>query len=353
MVMLLKSCGIFVSGIGLSTLVACGGGGDASPSNVAFDTKSLEASKSAIALVSSLFSISPTTLTFEGAFKSPSTSYSSVQCPGAGNSLVSTNNPDGMPSMPRGDLATPDSVTLDNLECVLSDTLDSRSALKSKVSGKTTTTLTELSDFKGNPSENYSFKMETNSSQTETFFKFVTDKSLEVPFTGSHVVSFNATTSVSHSAVVDPEDGVEEAKDTEVSVATISTSGQLNGTDIAGKGSVDSRCVRASDGSAICERFNVTWSGSLAAIANNELKDDAVIARSNINISSTVTQPLIFNSLGIPVAGEISISAGSDKITVVFSQDGRAPRLMITTNGKLGGMVNFSDLDAASKKFRF
>jgi hypothetical protein len=352
--MILKCFGMFAGGVSLATLVACGGGGgEASSSNAAFDTKSLEASKSAVALVSSMLSIAATSFTFENAFKSPSNSYNSVKCPGAGNTVVVIHNQDGVPNVPGSAQLAPDSVTLNNLECTLSDTLDTRSALKSRISGKTTTTLIELSDYKGNPLENFSYKMETTSSQTETFFKFVTDKPVEVPVGGSHLVTFNSSTSVSHSVVVDPEDGVEDTQDTEVSLSSVTTVGQLNGTSIAGKGSVDSRCVRASDRSATCERFSVTWLGDLATLANTESKENVVVLASKINVSSMVTQALTLNAQGIPVAGELSISVGSDKITVVFSQDGRAPRLTVTTNGKLGGTVNFSDLETASKKFRY
>jgi hypothetical protein len=350
MMALIRNGRSFVASMGLLTLVACGGGGGSAPDGVGPDGE--ETKKSAVALVSSLLNTSPTTLTFENAFKSVSLSYTSVRCPGAGNTFIVVDNLDGIPNIPENNSGVPDSVTLNNLECVLSDTLDSRSALKSKLSGKTTTTLTELKDYIGNDPKNYSYKMESTSNQTETFFKFVTAKPSEASFTGSHQTSFTSTTSVSRKTTVDEED-IEESEDAEISVATVSTVGQLNGNSIAANARIDSNCVRASDRLAKCDKYNVSWTGNYAWIGDNNAKDNAFVTTSTTTISSTVTKLLTLNSNSIPIAGELTIVFGGEKITALFSQDGNVPKVIITSNGKAGAAITFSELESAAKKFRY
>jgi hypothetical protein len=337
-----------------ASLVACGGGSDTQPvaTGVDLDLASKENSSNALNLISRLLALNPNAQTLISAINSESKSFSSAKCPGSGNTLIIVSNPDGNLSVGVNPDGTPsyDSFEVKNIECVLSDTLDSRSPLKSMVSGSTVTLLTEISGYTGEAGVNYSVGMKTNSSQSETFSKFVTPLPFEVSVSGGVETKFTSQTSITH-AIIDPE-YPEEALVTETSKTLISSIGQLNGSAISGRGTLESQCVRSPDGSALCDKFDIAWSGTYANVTATDKQTEALVSTGSLNLIVRVKTPLRLNEAGTPIEGELSISQGSNKIIATFSKDGVVPKVTITTGAK-ASVLNFSDLEELSKKFRF
>jgi hypothetical protein len=335
------------------TLAACGGGeGSSAASNFELDLNSKEGSSALLAIVSGVFSLTPTSLTFANAFQSYSKSSSSINCPGAGNTFSIVINPDGIPNVLErlGETPLYDSFEVKNDACVLSDVLDDRSDLKSRISGSTLTLLTDIVGYQVNSIEPYSFVMKTTSKQTENLFSFKTSQPLLVPFSGKLDVSFTSVTSVTHETP-DPESPI-ETLDTEISKTSLSTAGDLGGVVISGQGNVDSHCIRSFDGSAVCKKFDVTWLGNVGIVNSNKALDAAEVTTASINLNVRVTSPITLNRAGAPIEGDLSVTQGGSNATAVFSQDGIVPK--VTINSKAGSVTfSFSDLINLAKRYRY
>jgi hypothetical protein len=318
-----------VSTLLITSLSACGGGGDSSTPLVATPTtpsttvtapvttalKSASA-KDAAALVMNVFDGFTINFDFTSVFQGPVSQYQyNTPCSGGGSTKLSITNPNGIPN-------SGDSYVYESINCTTKNGTDT-----STDSFKITSSILSQSASAATAGSSYvsafSIIGQGNSSFDETFNG--------VRQQGTSLFTLRITNNTTH----DGKGTASVADDVDTELSNIELDGS---TTIAGvtrplKGSMNGLCARASNNSYACEDYYGTLFST--SIVNGDL--DLVVTR---------LTPIKTNTDKTPISGSIEILDRNNQgaIIVVFSVVNNIPTVSITQAQGSPIVLSYADL---------